>query len=98
MTLRGGVLLVASVSLVAGALLVALAAGGARVFGIYLLVEAAVCFLFVLFERSRYAPKASRPAALRPTGERSIDPVSGELIEVWEDPATGEREYRRARQ
>jgi len=32
--------------------------------------------------------------ALMPTGERFRDPTSGELIEVWEDPVRGEREYR----
>ena len=31
---------------------------------------------------------------LMPTGERFQDPTSGELIEVWEDPVRGEREYR----
>jgi hypothetical protein len=26
-----------------------------------------------------------------------LDPVTGQLVEVWEDPATGAREYRLAR-
>ena len=32
----------------------------------------------------------------QPTGERFRDPTTGEAIEVWEDPATGAREYRSA--
>lgn len=32
--------------------------------------------------------------ALRPTGEVFRDPTSGKLTRVYEDPATGKREYR----
>ena len=31
------------------------------------------------------------------TGERFVDPQSGELVEVWYRPRTGERAYVRAR-
>ena len=31
------------------------------------------------------------------TGERFLDPPSGELLEVWYSPRTGERAYVRAR-
>ncbi len=31
------------------------------------------------------------------TGERFVDPGSGELLEVWSQPRTGERAYVRAR-
>ncbi|MGH8599813.1 MAG: hypothetical protein ACRET1_04060 [Burkholderiales bacterium] len=30
----------------------------------------------------------------QPTGERFMDPVSGRLLEVYYNPATGERDYR----
>ncbi len=30
------------------------------------------------------------------TTERSVDPTTGELMEVWFDPATGDRAYIRA--
>lgn len=86
--------MVGGVSVVAAVLLIILGHGVARIVGGYLLAEGIVCLLFILVERSRYQPRASRRAALRPTGERMIDPTSGKLIEVWEDPATGEREYR----
>ncbi len=31
------------------------------------------------------------------TGERFVDPGSGELVEVWSQPGSGERAYVRAR-
>jgi hypothetical protein len=31
------------------------------------------------------------------TGERFLDPKSGEMLEVWYSPRTGERAYVRAR-
>ncbi len=31
------------------------------------------------------------------TGERFLDPQSGEMLEVWHSPRTGERAYVRAR-
>ena len=43
-----------------------------------------------------YGKLVSRPplsAGWRPTGEKFIDPASGKLVEVWFDPATGERKY-----
>jgi hypothetical protein len=32
------------------------------------------------------------------TGERFVDPTSGETLEVWFHPASGERAYVRSRQ
>jgi hypothetical protein len=29
----------------------------------------------------------------RPTGEKFVDPETGELVTVWYDPVTGERRY-----
>jgi hypothetical protein len=95
LALRRGVLIFAVISIVAGALLVALRHGVARAIGGYLLFEALLCLIFVLVERFRYQPKARHPARLRPTGERMLDPTSGQLVEAWEDPLTGEREYRK---
>ena len=59
-----------------------------------LLINAIVLGAALLFERRGYQPKAPDPTALRPTGERFRDPTSDELVEVWEDPRTGAREYR----
>jgi hypothetical protein len=63
----------------------------------WLLFNSAILAAALLFERSSYQPKASNPSALRPTGERFDDPTTGERIEVWEDPGTGDREYRPVR-
>ena len=43
-----------------------------------------------------YGKLVSRPplsGGWRPTGEKFIDPASGQPVEVWFDPATGERRY-----
>jgi hypothetical protein len=41
----------------------------------------------------REAPDHAR---WQPTGERELDTATGEIVEVWFDPVTGERSYRRA--
>jgi hypothetical protein len=64
--------------------------------GWWLLLNAAIVGAAVLFERSGYTPHAAQPERLQPTGERFQDPTSGELVEVWEDPTSGVREYRPA--
>jgi hypothetical protein len=49
----------------------------------------------ILFERGRYKP--SEPRQPGPdwvaTGERFVDPASGEPVAVFYQPATGERRY-----
>jgi hypothetical protein len=62
----------------------------------WLLLNAVIVGAAVLFERSGYTPRAAQPERLQPTGERFRDPTSGELIEVFEDPSSGVREYRPA--
>lgn len=61
-------------------------------------IEAALAGLLVAFERGRYRPNIN-PArgTWQPTGERFRDPSSGELVDVYADPATGSRDYRPAR-
>lgn len=94
MALRRGLLVFAVLSIIAGVLLLTLGRTTARSIGGYLLFEALICLIFVLVEHFRYQPRARHPARLRPTGERMLDPTSGQLVEAWEDPVTGEREYR----
>lgn len=94
MNLRRGLLVVAGLSFVAAVLLIGLGRGSIQAAGVYLLLESVFVALAVLYEHFGYHPKAPNPAALRPTGERMLDPTSGVLVEVWEDPATGVREYR----
>jgi hypothetical protein len=42
-----------------------------------------------------YGQLSGRPrsANWQPTGEKFIDPATGEPVEVWFDPKTGERRY-----
>jgi hypothetical protein len=54
----------------------------------------ALLLTFVL-ERQRYTPAIANPAGpWTPTDEKFIDPVSGERLRVFVNPATGERDYR----
>ena len=61
-----------------------------------LLLFGTLLILGTVFERWRYKqPKSASAARGSATGERFIDPESGALMEVWYDPATGERSYVR---
>ena len=55
----------------------------------------AVLVMATLFERHAYKPTLTdHPGPQwRPTGERFLDPTSGEAIDVYENPATSERRY-----
>ena len=56
-----------------------------------------IVLALIVFERTRYQPKVNRAAGVwKPTGERFEDPTSGKAIEVYENPQTGERDYRPA--
>jgi hypothetical protein len=61
------------------------------------LVFSAALLVAFFAERRRYAGARAHPdATLRPTGERFIDPVSGELVGVYENDATpGIRIYQK---
>lgn len=61
-----------------------------------LLIFGALVLLSLLFEgRYRGSIAASANAShLEPTGEKFIDPGTGQLLEVYYDPKTGAREYR----
>jgi hypothetical protein len=73
-----------------GLMLFALGDGG----GIGLLMFAAMLLCGIVFER-RYgrARPGSASARWQPTGERFVDDESGEPLEVWSDPLTGQRRY-----
>jgi hypothetical protein len=47
-----------------------------------------------LFERQRYTPQFAPSANWRPTGEKFVDPQTGEATQVYLNPNTGERDYR----
>lgn len=59
-------------------------------------VTAAILLVLIAFERTRYRPKVdlSKGEWIR-TGERFEDPSTGETMEVYANPRTGERDYRR---
>jgi hypothetical protein len=85
---------------VAGCALLALTAGAQLALGRPFVwwpvgLEAAVVGLALAFERGRYRPRiTSASAAFAPTGERFADPTSGQVLDVYADPKTGERDYR----
>jgi hypothetical protein len=64
-----------------------------------LAVYAALLLLVLLVERARYKPILSAPPgeAWRETAERFVDPASGKLVAVWEEPASGRRAYVEAK-
>jgi hypothetical protein len=73
---------------------------GCLVLSFWIAVPAALVLVWLLFRSGGYK---RRPLEAPPggdwtfTGERSIDPNSGELLEVWQQPRSGERAYVRAR-
>jgi len=81
---------------VAGGTLLSMATGGG---GIGLIVFGVFVFAGVLLE-SRYgrpgAPTNVPPHAWELTKEKFIDDETGQLLEVWIDPLTGERRYEPA--
>jgi hypothetical protein len=80
-------------------LLVLLMAGlaaisGYSVIALWLLINGAALTLGMLFERWRYKPEMQpHEAKGQPTGERFVDPQTGEVTEVYFDASTGERSY-----
>jgi hypothetical protein len=62
--------------------------------GIQALSVGGIVALGILFERWRYRkPEAPTDARWQPTDERFIDPATGRNVEVFYDPASGERRY-----
>lgn len=56
--------------------------------------------IWLLFRKGGYKrrPRDAPPGPdWRPTGERFVDPTSGEMLEVWFHPASGERAYVQSR-
>jgi len=59
----------------------------------YLCVNGAIVIAALLFERGRYQPKITPGGRWEETGERFIDPSTGQLMKVRYDPHTGARDY-----
>ncbi len=62
---------------------------------IYLAINGLIITGGILFERSGYRSNADRTQGKwQPTGERFNDPTTGQVVEVYYNPQTGERDYR----
>lgn len=90
--LRGCLVIVGIVGVAAGVILFLAGAGWPA--AIELVALGAVLTLGILFERRGYHPRVDRSSGnWEETGERFVDPVTGNLIEVRYNPDTGERDY-----
>jgi len=62
---------------------------------IYLAINGLLIAGGILFERSGYRSHVNRmQGKWQHTGERFNDPTSGQVVEVYYNPQTGERDYR----
>lgn len=62
---------------------------------LYLAVNGIIVVCAMFLERKRYRVRVDRTQGRwQPTGERFVDPATGRLMEVFYNPATGERDYR----
>ncbi len=90
--LRGAVLAVGLVMLVAGA---AVAAAGVPAASLWLLGMGGLITVGVVLERVIYKPllREKPGAGWVKTAERFIDPESGKEVDVFYNPVSGERQY-----
>ncbi len=62
---------------------------------LYLAINGLLIAGGILFERSGYRSQFNRTrGTCQPTGERFNDPTTGQEVEVYYNPQTGERDYR----
>jgi hypothetical protein len=88
--LRTTVLIIAGIVAAIGATLIL---AGVTLPGIEALVLGSLVLIGILFER-RYRPDNQQPdSRWQATGERFVDPTSGQDMEVYYDPKSGERRY-----
>ena len=93
-SLRGTVIVAACTGILVALFFVKASHGAIILLVLDALLTLSVVLAAVLFERYHYQPTVAHPERLRPTGERQVDPTTGVLLEVWEDPTTGQRDYR----
>lgn len=89
--LRAVVLCLGALAVAAGAVLL----GTGDRAGINLILIGAVILLGTAFERWRYRKAPPAGARWQRTAERFVDPTTGDTMEVYYDPASGERRYLR---
>jgi hypothetical protein len=62
---------------------------------VYLAINGILIAGGILFERSGYRSQVNRmQGKWQHTGERFNDPTTGQVVEVYYNPQTGERDYR----
>jgi len=62
---------------------------------VYLAVNGLLIVGAILFERRGYRSGASRTQGeWQSTGERFVEPTTGQRVDVYYNPETGERDYR----
>lgn len=62
---------------------------------LYLAVNGFILVSAMFLESKRYRTRVDRMQGnWQPTGERFVDPATGQLMEVFYNPATSERDYR----
>jgi hypothetical protein len=59
----------------------------------YLCINGAIVIAALLFERGRYRPTVTPGGKWEETGERFVDPSTGQLMKVRYNPQTGARDY-----
>lgn len=59
----------------------------------YLFINGVIVIAALLFERRRYRPTIVPGGRWEETGERFVDPSTGQLMKVRYNPQTGARDY-----
>lgn len=59
----------------------------------YLFINGVIVIAALLFERGRYRPSLTPGGRWEETGERFVDPSTGQLMKVRYNPTTGARDY-----
>ena len=59
----------------------------------YLFINGVIVIAALLFERGRYRPSLTPGGRWEETGERFVDPSTGQLMKVRYNPQTGARDY-----
>lgn len=87
---RVAALVIAGLAAIGGVLVQASSPNGG---GFPLLLFAALIALGTVFDAGYLAKRRSARGAWQLTAEREVDHQSGQILEVWYDPVTGERRY-----
>ena len=67
--------------------------GSAKGGGIPLFLFAALILIGTVFDAGYLARRRSAQGAWQLTAEREVDHQTGQILEVWYDPVSGERRY-----